>query len=463
MTAKERAAILRVLIDIVKADDVIDEGEMGLFANLKNKYGLTSVKAEAAEMTLADAVRLLKGADWKLDLLADIESLALADGTCAKSEALLLLALQYGLTDNNVELISINVPNLAFAADQVLYVESKLDVAVNKTLMDNYRLLTDEYGRAGLSFVFIPKVAEHYQSTPVDLFNEVCSFIAPGLDEEGLDALKNYIKGVSTEKFCTEQLYGKLGMDSLYYTNPGFLATISSSFVGGKLYHNFLKVEFSGNEGLVDQLRAFVGNYVRLQNGVSVLPTKSEDAVGKFMYCGYFKQLFDIYLLRNAERSTVLIDMDNEQLLLPEIDRKVDGPVHTKEKAFYLLVLFEMLSGDGLDFQKPQSVHDFDAYDRRLKAYQLRFNLLYRFMGGSVGMEPDISVTETRQQMKSRVNRYFKQISEALYQSADYMLQLSKKGSLVTHLEPSLVLVRCNGKQSSFQKSELFERLLSIE
>lgn len=466
MTIHERSAILRVLIDIIKADSVVDEGEITLFQKLKAKYALE--KSEGVNnITLADALAVLCSRDFsekeRINFYNEIRQMTLADGSCCKAEALLLIALSYCF-NSNAELISVNVPNLDVAEDQVLFVESKTNAAFNKIISDNYRQLVSEFRQAGLNFVYIPKVAEHYRSTNDSLFSQVCEFLAPDFDKEKLSALETYMKGITTARFCTEQLYGKLGMSTMYDTQPAFLVSIGSSFVNSRLYHNFLRIPFNDAASVVKELLAFVDTYVSLLSCDVLVVPKVEDANGQFLYSGYFKQLFDIYLLRNAERSVILIDADRKNIYLSDIDRKFDGPIHTKEKAFYALILFEKFSSSGVDFNKPSSATELVDYNHRIEIYQKRFNLLYKLLGGSVGMEPDLSVAETRQQMKSRINKYFKQSVDVLYQSADYMLQLDKKGKLSVNLDASFFQARSkDGNPCPFVSSTIFSQLLKIK
>lgn len=56
MKKSERASIVRVLIDLIKADSVIDEGEMALYAKLKYDYNISREdEISASSMTLSDA------------------------------------------------------------------------------------------------------------------------------------------------------------------------------------------------------------------------------------------------------------------------------------------------------------------------------------------------------------------------------------------------------------------------
>lgn len=57
MRTEERTSLVRVLVDLIKADNVIDEGEMELYVKLKDDYSITHEDEIAAStMTLADAV-----------------------------------------------------------------------------------------------------------------------------------------------------------------------------------------------------------------------------------------------------------------------------------------------------------------------------------------------------------------------------------------------------------------------
>ena len=40
MTKEERISIVRVFVDLIKADAIIDEGEMLSFADIKKKYNM---------------------------------------------------------------------------------------------------------------------------------------------------------------------------------------------------------------------------------------------------------------------------------------------------------------------------------------------------------------------------------------------------------------------------------------
>jgi|SRR5574344_2136741 hypothetical protein len=71
-----KTAIVRVLTDLIKADAIIDAGEMEKYSILKTKYCLTSDdELDGSQMTLAESMNVI------------------SDGFRAPSEALLMIAL----------------------------------------------------------------------------------------------------------------------------------------------------------------------------------------------------------------------------------------------------------------------------------------------------------------------------------------------------------------------------------
>ena len=98
MKAIERAAISRILIDLIKADKVIDSREMDLYRNLKEQFSISRQdEIEAYLMPLNKAVHIIKEMEdsTKSDLLGTFEDMTISDGFCAREEALLMLMLQY--------------------------------------------------------------------------------------------------------------------------------------------------------------------------------------------------------------------------------------------------------------------------------------------------------------------------------------------------------------------------------
>lgn len=97
MTYNEKISIVRIFIDIIKADKIIDVSEIEKYVLLKKKYNLSrEYEIQGLQMTLAESLNTLADSDelFKRTLLADCLDMAMSDGFCARSEALLMIALK---------------------------------------------------------------------------------------------------------------------------------------------------------------------------------------------------------------------------------------------------------------------------------------------------------------------------------------------------------------------------------
>ena len=97
-TTKERIAIARVVSDMIKADNIIEESEIEMLNKFKSIYNIDShILGEARHVKFSTAVSNLDSLEdnEKIEIFKSIQSMAIADGVCVPREALLLLALRY--------------------------------------------------------------------------------------------------------------------------------------------------------------------------------------------------------------------------------------------------------------------------------------------------------------------------------------------------------------------------------
>ena len=95
MKKEEKIAICRIFTDLIKADGIIDSGEMRQYAMLRDRYGLCKEEEiAAANITFADAVNTLSDSEkgLRMDFFGDCADMTISDGFCARSEALFLIA-----------------------------------------------------------------------------------------------------------------------------------------------------------------------------------------------------------------------------------------------------------------------------------------------------------------------------------------------------------------------------------
>ena len=460
----ERISISRILFDFIKADRIIDAGEMTQYAKLKERYDIVKEDEIAAtRMTFADAVNTLSKSDkgLKLDFLGDCSDMTLSDGLCDRSEALLLLALRCKLTSefDEVEILSIPKSLFNITASSILYVESRTEPEINEVIINNYRTLFKECQLAGFNFIYIPKVIEHYKNSDRTLTNQIISFLAPSFSEEGVNRVIDGLFSMTTTSFCKDILCNKLGITSLRSTSPSFLIKIGESYVGDNIYSNYFKIEIDLN--VVSSLQQLLDDFLSMISADIITISKAEEKKNQFLYHGFYKQLLDIFMMRKNVRSRVIINPYNEEITFPDIDSKLEK-VHRREKALYVLLLITTYEG-GVNFNPPISAKHLERYYAKMSAVQERYQKIYELFGGEKDKAPDLIQPEIRRPIISCLKRSLSQLKDTLYNSDDYMITKDEFGNLRIELEQDLQYIHSgiNGV-IKLTDSEIFNKISKI-
>ena len=361
MRQTERASIIRILSDLIKADAIIDTREIEFLDCIKNKY---SIKKEdeilGASYTLSDALSVLIDSSdtLKQELVEDLVNASLSDNFCAREEALLLIAIRMCLasTGQSAKIISMNTSNIFIVPTQILYVESEFDNDINWEINESYREIKNEMRLAGFDFVYIPKIANHYRSITTSELLRITEFLYPKASPERLQTVTKQLQNLSTSEFCKDQLSGKLGVKEFSTIAPSLMIKIGDSYVNDKRIANFLIVELDKN--VLKTVRNIVDSFSQYYHTLNINRLKQEK--GRFIYTGFYKQIFDLYMLRKGVKSSVVIDIYRNTIRFPEADAQIEK-LHRREKALYTLFLLESASG-GINFVKPETPRQFAKY-----------------------------------------------------------------------------------------------------
>lgn len=261
MKNSEKTAVVRIFVDLIKADRIIDTGEMVFYDEMRKKYNFAQENEVAAmAMSFSEAISILKvsAEDLQREVLADCADATVSDGFCAHSEALLLIALRQALGEESEDVNVISIPKKSFSVDgsTVLYVESKFDVETNQQIVDNYRSVYKEFLFSGFQFVYIPNVIHHYKETDKGMFRRMISFLAPSFSMDGVESVMDGLLSMTTESFCKDILCNRLNLENLREVNPSLLIKIGNDYVGDVEYSNLLCVEIE--DGFVDFVKKFV-------------------------------------------------------------------------------------------------------------------------------------------------------------------------------------------------------------
>lgn len=461
MLRVHKVAIARIFADLIKADRIIDTGEMECWNRVCAKYSIDKeIETEAQSVSFADALNAICNSGvqgLKEDLLGDCRSMTVSDGFCAHSEALLMIALILMLDASQPFRVDVySIPKASFNIDIAtsLYVESEFDPATNEAIRVNYRSLFKEFQLVGFHFVYPPKIIEHYQNTDPTLFHQILSFLAPSMSEAGIENAYKSLMKMTTAVFCKDLLCNKCGISDLRDTFPSLLIKIGNSFVGEDAYANYLKIEVDVD--ILTTVQSFVDRFSDMLSGDVHVVNTSEERDSQFHFHGFYKQLLDIFLIRKNIRSHILIDPYKEEIFFPDVDAKASG-LHRRERALYALLL---CSGkEGVNFNLPRSADGLEKYKRRIEAIQAKYCTIYSMFGGESESAPDLSIPEIRRPIFSCLKRSLRSIP-SLYNPEDYNVTKNRDGIFSVNVDDNMVFVTelDSSEPVQLRDSKLFKR-----
>lgn len=461
----ERASIMRIVSDMIKADAIIDMQEIEFLNGIRQKYNIKRDDEIIAEtLTLAEAFQVLKETQesFKQDIWGDFRGMVFSDNTCSREEAMYLLAIVACLSDKlseRSEVYSVEVSeNVKLDNSQVLYIEGEYYKETNHEIANHYREIINELRLIGFNFVYIPKIGEHYRSLSSDDLHTLISFLYPSVTEIQMEHVARQLTTLSTSDFCKTEIVGRMKMKGLAHSLPSMMFRIGLSSIKGKNYDNFLVLTI--DEDTLVVVRRIVDTFVSMFKPRILNPTYEEKQ--RFVYHGFYKQIIDSFVYKKGIRSSVVVDLVHGDILLPEADTKIAG-LHRREKALYALFLLESSSG-GINFNKPSGAKSLDKYNHRMAAIQQKYEIIYENFGGERSKAPQIELSENRLPMISRIKRQFRQLGDLLNQPDDYLVQRNMFGNYCVTIPPELCMCFDTATASvrQFDESDFWRRLLAM-
>ena len=453
MTQKEIVAIVRLLTDLIKADTVIDIREIELFEEICKEFNIDVEIAtvEAQNVSLADAVKDLDELtkSEREVLVKKMESLTIADGKCEPEEALLLLALR-GVIQGNGEgyLDSCAAVTNNIAPFTVFYVESDYDKETNDAIITNYRTIENEFRLAGFDFVYIPHKSSQFSSIEKHKLMSIICHIAPTVASADAQMIYDKICTLDTENFCRSLLYNKLGLSSLYDTEPSLLVKIGSSRVSLKLVHNYFKFMISGN--VLDDVRYFVDSYKSIAKDEKIIVRQVEPHCSHFEYSGFNKSIFDLLAFPGkAFESRILIDTARHRIFFEDINAELELTAY--ERSLYTFLLYASVMGKVVRRNETSEVRK----SRLDAAFNKIYNMVGKWENDEVKTYKSPNIASSLSRIRKRINSLELLENKKLYlpESADDVL------SLKVDPEKVYVLDSMTGKKMLMRDSDVWCKL----
>lgn len=427
MNPIDRAAITRVIVDLLKAGDVIDGQEMKLYHKLRHQFGLgrhSDIDSNAITLARAvDALGLIPVEELS-EITENIEALLKSDNDEPESKHLMMSALRLCLDDRVMKSDIVSVEGSADWIDngQVLYVESFYSPEINKAIRENLQQISDLFNGCGLEFIYIPEIIGQYTGLSHQFLLDVLSMLSPSQSQESIGTLISHISNLDTHRFCVEQLHHKLGFINMSDTPPALILKLNRSKVSNEIITNFLRVIIDDNivervRYITDILKRVAGS--RPMRHKPVMPDRNA-----FIYNGFHRAFFEILLMHRSVVCHVLIDLVHSRISFPEIEASLTG-LHRKEKALYTLFVFETING-GVNFTPPVLARQMPKFNKRMETIQRRYALIYQAFGGDAESAPDITKSEIRLPMISGIKRAIKKYSDKIYESDKFLIGRDK-------------------------------------
>lgn len=329
-TIKERVAIARILSDMIKADNIIEESEIQMLNRFRSAYNIdNSILCQAHYLKFSEAVSDLSSLsdENKVNLFKSIREMALADGACVPREAMLLLALRYCLgivrsrdggysvSEHPVgRLISCPTGEATITSSYVIYVEGRYSKEINADIQHNFEVNVLNLRQWGFDFIYIPNLVSEFRQMNQQYVKDVIGYMDPKLSPLVVDSVYERLLRMDTVTFCNYVLADQLQVVEVRNAVPSLFINIGSSIVSfsdatGSVgcYTEFLCIPLRGD--ITGCIRDFVGAYSRL---VSFFASPNPAAFrnelpNRFKYFGFYKALFDFLVKAEPKESDMVI------------------------------------------------------------------------------------------------------------------------------------------------------------
>jgi hypothetical protein len=421
MAKNEKASLMRVVADLIKADGIIDCKEISYLEKMRARYHIApDDECMAEKLTFADALHILLQSDAALrqQLITDFTEVAMSDNYCARAEALLILALRYCLENENnesVSMLSVNNDYMQFDDTQILYVECQYDAHVNSCIEAHYDELASKIRLAGFDFVYIPRL--QYDSIQPEVLFQTIKFLYPSVSNERAQNVQQRLCHLTTPEFCRDLLSAKLGVKQMLMIAPSLMVKVGESEVEGRSYSNFMLLELG--KDIVSDINKLLATFA--QHFSNMRLNYWHNTSGHFVYKGFYRQLFDLLMLRRGIKSTVVIDTVNGHIRFPDADAKIEK-IHRREKALYALFMLEAANG-GINFTPPTGGQkSLDKFNRHMDRLMQKYRMIYAKFGGTLSKAPNICDYSTRGPMLALLKKQIKALGNLLYHVDSYCI-----------------------------------------
>ena len=374
-----RASLAHILLALINADNVIDQGEIKQFAKLRKDYGITAEDILASDsMSFAQAVEnLIDKSDHKFlhKFYEECKIMTTSDGLCAQCEARILYALKsmfFSPKDSRIRLVSCKESKVQVDGPKVFFVREAIHTDLSENFDGYFQEYYYEFLNYGFELINVSQIRDELIEMGEESIVELMSIGRPDmLSSKAVEIFKT-LKKLKPENVFREILGGEIDVvkDGV---RTFFLIKICDSQVTVKgntvNYDNYLRIPVVSDEKMRSIIRGIVNGYSECSSHVNPIILPAD--FNKFRYYSFTKSLF-----RMLEAEVDRQEKSLKELVIDAVDMKIylkgllsEGiNVQYKQLALYLLIGW--LSSKGmLLIRKGTGAYDENKKEEYVKYY----------------------------------------------------------------------------------------------
>ena len=451
-TPIQKRSIIKVAIELVKADNRIHSKEISVLDNLQRSLGLTQAELDLVHYTpLSDAVSVVRQMDSTLvEITMEVlNSIMRVDSDIDFEENLLYAAVTLSCLQETRDWSTIlSVPDLDIdlSERQIVYLEKEFSEDAHKVFDDRYDnlLISKAFGDIGLDLFYLPNVLDDLglsgRGVPekFGLLQKSMSYLMPAGDMLKVDGLKDTLSTLDTKTFF-KVVGSRFGLIPEFFPFKAFLLV--------KIRGSVVLDDDNAIRNTVDFFCLDISSDVK--HRILTFVSLFGDNTYLLPYDGYYRFLFDYFSSEAKLNSEVCLDSEYN-FTLPSIGgRKIAFESSPQARTLYLLLLKYGQTGisqdlfntsvqylESLDKSEfsAEGVFDIDVFEQSLlKGHEpwrdIIFNTIRIYRSISTKDEQKenflsyiISILSRRSSLKTYLNKGFGSVEGLLDKELYYVL-----------------------------------------
>ncbi len=337
----QKRSILKIAIELVKADNKIHSKEISVLDSLQDVLGLPQEELDLVHYTsLSDAVVVIKQMESTMveAVMEVLNSIMRIDSDIDFEENLLFAAVTMSClpsSRNWATILSVSDLDFEIPAKQIVYLEKRHSDDAHVVLDDKYDnlLISKAFGDIGLSLFYIPNILGDLGlsgglSDKFGLLQRSISFLMPAGDMLKVEGLKDSLVSFDSSTFF-RVVSSRFGLNYDFFPFNAFLLV--------KIRGSVVLDDDNTMRNTVDFFCLDISSDVkhRILSFVSLFG----DNTYMLPYDGYYRLLFDYFSSESKLDSEILLDGDFN-FTLPSIGgKRIPFESSPQARTLYLLLL----------------------------------------------------------------------------------------------------------------------------